>query len=99
MPATKPVAPAPRTRPTAMGFFGLLNWINGSPLVDYIEPYRQRIFEETLDRFDMRGRIQRNLVLCGRAKKNYKSADGVLASLFALLAWDSPGGNQCYLLA
>src|SRR3989442_113913 len=31
--------------------------------------------------------------------RKMKSADLVLASLFALLANDSPGGNQCYLLA
>jgi hypothetical protein len=38
-------------------------------------------------------------VLTGRAKKNWKSADLILAALYRLLAWRSAGGNQCYGLA
>ncbi|MDP3768692.1 MAG: hypothetical protein Q8S13_11815, partial [Dehalococcoidia bacterium] len=64
-----------------------------------IEPYRRRIFERALDTFDETGRPQYNEVLCGRAKKNWKSADLVLAALFKLVANDDPGGNQCYILA
>jgi hypothetical protein len=64
-----------------------------------IEPYRQRIFTDALDSRDQDGRPKYNLVLTGRAKKNWKSADLVLAGLYRLLAWGSPGGNQCYLLA
>jgi hypothetical protein len=40
-----------------------------------------------------------NLVLTGRAKKNWKSADLILAALYRLVAWKSDGGNQCYVLA
>src|SRR5262249_27725074 len=32
-------------------------------------------------------------------KKNWKSADLVLATLFCLVANDDPAGNQCYILA
>jgi len=35
----------------------------------------------------------------GRGKKNWKSADLILAALYRLLAWFSSGGNQCYVLA
>lgn len=77
-------------------FLGGLNWIDGRPLV--VEPYRRRLFEQFFDAVDGAGRPRYNLALTGRAKKNFKSADLVLASLYALLA-DAPGGNQCYLLA
>lgn len=40
-----------------------------------------------------------NLVLAGRAKKNWKSADLILAALYKLVAAQSDAGNQCYLLA
>ena len=45
------------------------------------------------------GALRYNLAVLGRAKKNWTSADLVFAALFALLANDSPGGNQCYILA
>jgi len=80
-----------------MRFFSLLNWLDGRPLA--IEPYRKRIFSEALFRLDTRGEPLNNLVLGGRAKKNWKSADLILASLYRLMAWKSPGGNQCYVLA
>ncbi len=51
------------------------------------------------DQIDPDGRLRYNLILSGRAKKNWKSADLILAALFALLANDSPGGNQVYLFA
>ena len=98
---SKPKARRP-SRPswvTSAAFFGALRWLDGSPRLDNIEPYRRRLFAEALDTFESEGRPRHNLVLCGRAKKNWKSADLVLAALFALLANDSPGGNQCYLLA
>jgi hypothetical protein len=89
--------PVPRV--SSLQFFTRLNWIDGTPLVDRIDPYRRRLFAEALDMYDADGRPRYNLILCGRAKKNWKSADLVLAALFALCANDSPGGNQCYLLA
>jgi hypothetical protein len=82
-----------------MKFFSLLKWIDGRPLLDVIEPYRQRIFEQALYSFDDDGRPTHNLVLSGRAKKNWKSADLILAALYRLLAWQTEGGNECYILA
>ena len=43
-------------------------------------------------------RFAYNLGLFGRGKKNWKTADLALASLYALMA-DSPGGNQVYIVA
>ncbi|HMH50126.1 MAG TPA: hypothetical protein VK548_07830 [Candidatus Acidoferrum sp.] len=83
-------------RLTSVEFFRSLKWIDRRPLV--IEPYRQALFTQALDEY-LDGRLRYNLILSGRAKKNWKSADLVLAALFALLANDSPGGNLCYLLA
>lgn len=80
-------------------FIQHLNWLDGSPLLDVIEPYRQHIFSEALFTFDPDGTPRYNFVLAGRAKKNWKSADLVLAALYRLLAWDSPLGSQCYILA
>ena len=40
-----------------------------------------------------------NLVLSGRAKKNGKTTDLTLAALYRLLIWDSPAGNDAYVLA
>jgi hypothetical protein len=80
-------------RISCLEFFAGLSWIDGTPLLGVIEPYRRRIFEAVLDT------ERNNLALTGRAKKNWKSADLVLAGLFCLVANDAPGGNQCYLLA
>lgn len=78
-------------------FLAAIKWIDRTPLV--IEPYRRRIFEQALFTFDGDGRPHYNLALTGRAKKNWKSADLILAALYRLLAWQSEGGNQCYVLA
>lgn len=78
---------------------GLLKWIDGTPLSQHIERYREKLFEQALDTFDG-GRPRYNLIVCGRAKKNWKTADLCLAALFALVS-DSPAGHdsECYLLA
>jgi hypothetical protein len=86
-------------RVASLDFFGLLRWIDGTPLLDHVEPYRRRLFTAALDVDPATGRPHYNLIVNGRAKKNWKSADLVLAALFALVAEESPGGNQCYLLA
>ena len=88
-----------RRVPTSLQFFKRLKWLDGTPLV--IEEYRQRIFRDVLDQRDVRGHPQINQALCGRAKKNWKSADLVLAALFRLFAWQSYGGkgNQTYIIA
>src|SRR6185295_12095066 len=77
-----------------------MHWIDGSPLSTHIEPYRARLFTLALDTFEADGRPRYNLVVCGRAKKNWKTADLCLAGLFALVS-DSPMGHdsECYLLA
>jgi len=90
---------AKEKQPHPLKFFSMLKWIDGRPMLDVLEAYRQRIFEKALFTFDADGRPTRNLVLAGRAKKNWKSADLILATLYRLLAWISPAGNQCYILA
>src|SRR5207245_2710516 len=67
-------AQAPASRVSSLDFFGLLRWIDGTPLLGHIEPYRRQIFSAVLDTFD-EGRPRYNLALTGRAKKNWKSAD------------------------
>jgi hypothetical protein len=85
-------------QPSPIKFFSKLKWIDERALTDVIESYRRDIFERALYAFDGE-RPKYNLVLTGRAKKNWKSADLILAALYRLLAWKSPGGNQCYGLA
>ena len=80
-------------------FFSKLRWLDRRPLVDVIEPYRMRIFMEALYTFDNDGRPTYNEVLAGRAKKNWKSADLVLAAFYRFLVWPSAAGNDCFLLA
>ena len=88
-PLTAPLAP--------LDLFARLHWLNGRPLLDTIEPYRRRIFEAAAAT-TATGAARYNLLLTGRAKKNWKSADLVLAELWALLN-PSPGESQCFLLA
>ena len=90
---------APAGIPSPMEFFGKLKWIDGRPLVDVIEPYRERIFLNALYTFDPDGRPTIDEVLAGRGKKNWKSADMVLASFYRFFAWPSTAGNDSFLLA
>jgi len=83
---------------TITEFLDALRWIDGSPLRDRLEPYRRRLFEQAFEARDETGRLQYNLVLCGRAKKNWKSADLVLALLLALLE-PTPGRKECFIVA
>jgi hypothetical protein len=78
---------------TSLEFFGRLRWIDGRPLLDTIEPYRRELFTKALDT------PRYNLVLGGRAKKNWKTADLVLAGLFKLLIPEAPQGNDGFILA
>lgn len=82
---------------TSLDFLGRLNWIDGTPLA--IEPYRARIFEQAFDTFDENGRPKYSLILCGRGKKNHKSADLILASLFSLMVREAPQGSDVLVLA
>jgi hypothetical protein len=79
-------------------FFAPLRWTDRRPLVEHLEPYRARIFQRAFNELDDSGRPQFNLILCGRAKKNWKSADLALACFYAALV-DSPDGNEVYIVA
>jgi hypothetical protein len=88
------------TKPSSpLEFFGHLKWLDGRPLLDTIEAYRRRIFEDVLYSFGADGMPKHNMALCGRAKKNWKTADLVLAALYRFLVWPSDRGNDCLLLA
>jgi hypothetical protein len=84
--------------PHPLDFFAKLRWLDGRPLLDTIEPYRRAIFETVLYTFDGT-RPRYNLAICGRAKKNWKTSDLILAALYRLLVWPSPHGNDCFVLA
>lgn len=80
-------------------FFSHLVWIDGTPLLDHIEAYRQKIFMDALYAFDAGGRPNYNRILAGRAKKNWKTTDLILAGLYRFLAWKSTSGNDCAIIA
>lgn len=84
--------------PPPLDFFAKLRWLDGRPLLDTIETYRQTIFKTVLYTFDG-DRPLYNLAVCGRAKKNWKTADLILGALYRLLVWPSPQGNDCFILA
>jgi hypothetical protein len=79
-------------------FFSAMKWIDKTPLLDHIEPYRLRLFEQFFDEKDDAGRPRRNLAVWGRGKKNWKTADLDFATLRAVTE-TSPSGSQVYLLA
>lgn len=68
-------------------------------MLDTIEPYRRDIFTRALYTFDPSGRPSYNMALCGRAKKNWKTSDLILAALYRFLVWPSDQGNDCSILA
>jgi phage terminase large subunit-like protein len=74
-------------------------WLDGKPLLSTIEPYRQKIFDEALTTIGSDGWPQYNRVLCGRAKKNFKTSDLILASLYRFIAYPSAAGNDCFIIA
>ncbi|SLM48418.1 protein of unknown function [Nitrospira japonica] len=84
-----------------MQFFSLLSWLDGRPLLDVMETYRQQILTEALFSVRPDGRPQFKRILTGRAKKNGKTADAVMAALYKLLVWVPAGnaGNQCFFVA
>jgi hypothetical protein len=84
---------------SSLEFFGRLKWIDGRPLLDTIEPYRRRLFARALDERRPDGVPVINFVLAGRGKKNWKSADLVLAGLYCLVIRESPQGNDALILA
>jgi hypothetical protein len=93
--------PTPRRSraPTSLQFFSRLKWIDGRPLLKTIEPYRRRLFSSALDAYRSDGSPVFNFVLAGRGKKNWKSADLILAALYCLTIRESEQGNDCFILA
>jgi hypothetical protein len=79
-------------------FLRLLVWLDGRPLLDTVEPYRQRIFEAAFSR-TAEGQPVYSLVLTGRGKKNAKSLDLVLAGLYSLVTSTNAQGADGFLLA
>ena len=84
---------------TSLQFFAGLKWIDGKPLLPTVEPYRRRLFTAALDAVRPDGLPAINLVVAGRGKKNWKSADLVLAALYKLTISDTPHGSGCFILA
>src|SRR5262245_41875289 len=82
-----------------MKFFELLLWLDGTPLINHIEPYRRAILNDILYSFDPDGRLTYNNALTGRGKKNWKTADMLLAALYRLVAWKTVGGNDVYIVS
>lgn len=82
-------------------FLALLNWLDGRPLLNVMEEYRQRILSEALYSIRSDGSPLYRRVLTGRAKKNSKTSDAVFAALYKLLAWKPHGnkGNEVYFVA
>jgi Phage Terminase len=97
-PLIEPVCPV---QVDPLEFFGLLTWIDGRPLLDVMEAYRQTILREALFTFREDGAPHYRRVLTGRGKKNSKTTDAVLAALYKCLVWQSAGAkqNQCYYVA
>ena len=86
-------------RPSPFRFFSHLKWLDKRPLLDTIEPYRRELFTRFLYEFDDRGAPRYNLILAGRAKKNWKSADLILAAFYKLLIADTAQGSDVLLVA
>jgi hypothetical protein len=95
----KLVKTPPSSAPDPLDFFGELRWIDGRPLCDTLEPYRRQILADVLGTLGDDGAPQYNMALCGRAKKNWKTADLSLAAIFRFLAWPSAAGNDAFLIA
>lgn len=72
-------------------------WLDGRPLLPMVEPYRRRLFEEFFA-VDATGHPRYNLGLFGRAKKNNKTLDLIVAAFTAVTA-DSPQGSQVRIVA
>ena len=80
---------------TPTSFFSKLSWIDGRPLSQVVEPYRSALFERFFTQRDESGRLAFNLALVGRAKKNWKSSDSMLAALYVVMA----EGGQVFIVA
>ena len=99
---TAPNFSEPRVRTAQVppiSFLSHLNWLDGSRLLSVIEPYRQAILSDALYTFNEDGSPRYSMALCGRAKKNWKTSDLVLAAFYKFFAWEDPNGNDCFILA
>src|ERR1700744_5978567 len=84
---------------TSLEFFDKLKWLDGRNLLSTIDPYRRRIFTKALDSYRPDGVPEINFVLAGRGKKNAKTIDLCLASLYCLLFRESLQGSLGFILA
>ena len=84
---------------TSLEFFSRLKWLDGRNLLDTIEEYRRHLFTKALDTFRADGAPVYNVVLAGRGKKNWKSADEVFAALYCVIVRRSPQGGRGLILA
>ena len=82
---------------TSLDFFAQLFWLDGKPL--RIEPYRQKIFRDVIDTMRPDGSPQYNQALLGRGKKNFKSADLILAGFFCVIVRRAIQGNSAMVIA
>jgi hypothetical protein len=81
-------------------FARTLRWLDGKPLLETMEPYRQRILTEAIDAWDdEQNRPMYNAVLTGRGKKCWKTFDGILAGLHRLMTWKTSHGNDCRVVS
>lgn len=82
-------------------FFRHLVWLDGRPLLEVMEPYRQEILATSLYTFRPDGSPLYRRILTGRSKKNSKTSDAVLSALYKCLVWKAHGdnGNEVYFLA
>jgi len=84
-----------KRRITSQTFLRRLRWLNRRPLWDTMEPYRRDLLTRALDTRRDGGTPHYNLVVSGRAKKNWKTTDLVLAALYCLCV----RGGGGYILA
>jgi hypothetical protein len=89
----------PASGPTSLQFFDHLRWLDGKPLLDTVEPYRREIFSRALDTYRPDGSPQYTMAVLGRAKKNCKTLDLVLAALFVLMIRRPVQGSDGFVLA
>jgi hypothetical protein len=82
-------------RITSQAFFRRLRWLDRRRLWDTMEPYRRELLTRALDTRRPDGTPRFNFVVSGRAKKNWKTTDLVLAALYCLCVREGNG----YILA
>ena len=87
-----------RRQISPLEFFKHLRWIVGRPLLKVIEPYRSDLFTRALFTFE-NGKRKFNRVVTGRAKKNWKTTDLVLAGAYCFFTSKSTQGNDCAIIA